>query len=280
MQYIKTVLKLFPFSKVVTATDFWKCFRHKLILMTCDRMNTTFTGFLRLPTQYEALSGPVIDFLLSEQQDKSLKIAVLGCSNGSEPYSIASVLKNKHPNLRFDIYAYDLYREVVYKAKTASYEYQEIYCNPKITNEFVSNTFDIEKDNFIVKQDIAKHVHFDVVDALDLNLKEKIGTFDIVYAQNFLVHFKPRIAKMGFINICQLLNSKAVFFIDGIDLDIRQRLTKIYNLNPLDYKINEIHNEAEKERFSGWPLSYWSIESFSTKKREWKRRYSTILIKK
>jgi len=52
-----------------------------------------------MPTQFEALSGPVLNFPIRdrEREEKLLKIVVLGCSNGAEPYSIASVLRNQHP---------------------------------------------------------------------------------------------------------------------------------------------------------------------------------------
>ena len=91
---IKASIKKIPGINFFVKSKTWTSFRHKISLVTDTRENSTFTGFFRLPTQFEALSGPVLDFLLPEQTPKNLKIAVIGCSNGSEAYTIASVLMN------------------------------------------------------------------------------------------------------------------------------------------------------------------------------------------
>lgn len=279
-QRIKKFIINVPGAKRFLESNVWKLFRYKLNQRFGDRRNTTFTSFLRLHSQYEALSGPVLDFLLADDPDKTLKITVLGCSDGSEPYSIASILKNRHPKLEFKIYAYDIYKEIIYKAKSATYEREEIFCNPRTTVDFVNTTFDIENNSYKIKKEIAEHVVFGIADALlDVNLRGDIGTSDIVYAQNFLIHMKPKMARKAFNNICLLLNPKAALFIDGIDLDVRQKLTRINSLMPLDYKIIEIHNEAYNERSYGWPLYYWGIEPLLTYKTDWKQRYSTIFLK-
>jgi len=63
-------------------------------------------------------------------------------------------------------------------------------------------------------------------------------------------------------------------------VSLRHALTRKNDLIPLEYKIEEIHNEARVTRSAGWPYSYWGLEPFSTSKREWQRRYSTIFMKK
>ena len=91
---------------------------------------------------------------------------------------------------------------------------------------------------------------------------------------------KPKAAARAFNNIFSLLNPKAALFIDGMDVYLRNKLTRRNNLMPLEYKIGEIHNEARIARGAGWPYSYWGLEPFSASKREWQRRYSTIFMKK
>lgn len=232
-----------------------------------------------MPSQFEALSGPVLDFLLSDRKDKTLRIIVLGCSNGAEAYTIASILKNRHPDFRFTIHAYDIDEGMINKAKGASYAPDEVFNNKVITSVFVKTTFDIEKNCYIIKQGIQEHVCFDVANALDPNLKEINGTSDIVYAQNFLVHMKPKIAIKAFKNICLLLNPKAALFIDGMDVGMRQKLTRVNKLVPLKYKIEKIHNEARRARGVGWPYAYWGLEQFSTSQKRWQRRYSTVFLR-
>jgi len=277
---IREFIKSLPGIRFIIKTDTYRSFRHNITLFVSERKNATFTLFLRLPTQFDALSGPVINFLLSDGRANNLTITVLGCSNGAEAYSVASILKNRHPDIEFSIHGYDIVKEMIDKAQSACYaSTEEVFNNKMITASFINNTFNIEKHFYKIKPEIAEHVYFDVADALDPNLKNIIGTSDIVYAQNFFFHMKPKMAKKAFHNICSLLNSKAVLFVDGMDLGIRQNLSRINNLVPLEFKIEEIHNEARIGRTDAWPFTYWGLEPFLTFRREWQRRYSTIFIK-
>lgn len=276
---IREAIKSIPGVRSFIKTNTWKYFRHSITLFTSERQNATFTLFLRLPSQYDALSGPILDFLLNDRAENNLKIAVIGCSNGAEPYSIASVLQNRQSELKFRLHAFDIDKDVIGKAQSGQYTREEVYNNSLITASFVDKTFDIDGNRYSVKQAIKEAVHFDIADALDVNLRNVIGKWDIVYAQNFLFHLKHRIACKAFNNICTLLNDKAALFVDGMDLDIRQKLTRKNNLVPLEFKIEEIHNEARLRKGNGWPFNYWGLEPFAPKKRDWKRRYSTIFLK-
>lgn len=271
-------VKKLPGIRSLIKTTAWRILRFKITLLTSSRQNCHFTSFLRLPTQFDALSGPVIDFLLMDRIKKKLKITVLGCSNGAEPYSIASVLRNRHPDLPFAIYAYDIDRASIDKAINARYAYEEVFNTEYMTADFVSATFDREKDFYVIKEDIRKCVHFDVTDALNPELKERLGTSDIIYAQHFLIHLKPHNAVQAFNNICNLLNPKAALFIAGIEHDLVTKMTRKKNLMPLEYKIEEIHKEMGIYG-RGWPYTYTGVEPFMAVKQDWQRRYSTIFLK-
>lgn len=79
----------------------WYPYRHQWVLLFGDRQNYTFTQFVRLPHQGEALAGPVVDFLRPHADGEPLRIVVFGCSNGAEPYSMASILASRRPTLPF-----------------------------------------------------------------------------------------------------------------------------------------------------------------------------------
>ena len=279
MRELMNTAKKMPVVKSLINTRTWQSIRHRIALLTSDRTVATFTGFFRLPTQFETLSGPVLDSLCPGGATGPLKIIVIGCSKGVEAYSIASVLRNRHPELVFNIKAYDMNKDVIAKAKSARYMPEEVYTK-RIPARYIDATFYRDNDLYVIKDEIARLVSFDVADALDPNLKTTIGTADIVFAQNFLVHMKPKAATMAFNNIYHLLNPNAVLFIDGMDVGLRQTLTRKNNLVPLDHNIEEIHNEARIARGVGWPYSYWGLEPLLATKRDWKRRYSTIFMKK
>jgi chemotaxis methyl-accepting protein methylase len=214
---------------------------------------------------------------------KPLRIAVIGCSTGAEAYSVASVLRGRHPELTFTVRAYDLDGECIQKAKRGRYTPQEVFQadmsgRAMVTADFAKATFDIEDGSYVVKGDVRNRVQFDVADVLDPNLTEHIGTLDIVYAQNVLLHLRPRDAKTAFRNICRLLNPKAALFVAGIDLHLLPELTRKHRLVPLDYKIAEIYGEMTAYG-GGWPWDYHAREPFMMVRNEWQRRYSTIFLK-
>ena len=274
------MLKYMPGMRSFLKTNLWCSFRHGIALRRQRRENSNFTGFQRLPTQFDALAGPVVDYVFNGGPARSLKIAVLGCSNGAEAYSIASVLRLRQPTWDFVIRACDIDPRIIDKAITGTYSPQtEVFNNHHITDEFVRNTFDIESEHYRIKADIRGRVRFSVDDALDEAMVERIEAADIVYAQNFLFHLSPGDAARAFENICRLGKKRSVFFIDGMDLPLRQNLTRRHHLMPLDYKIDEIHREARWARGVGWPYQYWGLEPFSTTRRDWRQRYATIFLK-
>jgi chemotaxis protein methyltransferase CheR len=209
---------------------------------------------------------------------EALKVTVMGCSTGAEAYSIASILRKRHPDLTFTVYAYDIDKGCIDKAKSARYTQEEVLNNKIITSDFINDTFDKVDGYYVIKSDIRKHVHFDVADALNPNLREQIGTSDIIYAQQLFIHMKHKQAVKGFKNICRLLNPRAALFIAGMELDMLVNLTRGNNLIPCEYKVQEIHNEIGITE-GGWPYVYWGLEPFMTFRKDWQRRYSTIFLK-
>ncbi|MDF0665652.1 MAG: hypothetical protein P0119_06195 [Nitrospira sp.] len=275
-----SILKYVPGINVFLETNAWCSFRHRIALNSERRENSNFTGFQRLPTQFDALAGPVLDNVLNGGPARPLKVAVLGCSNGAEAYSVASVLRHRHPKLDFIVRACDIDPQIIRKAETGAYSPEkEIFNNRHMADDFVSNTFEVEGEHYCVKADIRGRVIFSVDDVLDEAMVARMGPADIIYAQNFLFHLKPGDAAKAFENICHLAHKKSVFFIDGMDLPLRQNLTRRHHLVPLDYKIDEIHSEARWARAVGWPQHYWGLEPFSTERRDWRRRYATIFLK-
>lgn len=277
---IRQFVKQLPGMRQLVESNLWRTYRHSLALRDGPRVNSNFTGFWRLPTQFEALTGPVVALFDDVAARRPLRIASAGCSNGAEAYTVASFLIRRHPYLEFTVHAFDLDEAIVEKAATASFlPEQEVYCNRKMTQEFVEATFDVSGDHYVVKPEIRRHVSFTVADALDRDALSRLGRMDIVLAQNFLFHLEPADAARALDNICLMLNDRAALLLDGTDLPLRQRHTRKHGLEPLDWQIEQIHNEARWARGEGWPYRYWGLEPFMTSRRDWRRRYATIFIK-
>jgi chemotaxis methyl-accepting protein methylase len=272
--FVKT--RIPPVAGLVRSRS-WRAFRHWRILRADSREQSQYTHFLRLPTQFEALTGPVLDHVGNGNSVGDLRIVVVGCSIGKEPYTIGSVLRSSHPNLEFHVDASDVSESAVRKARRGQYARNEVYSHELITEQFIRQTFDVDGSTYNVKPSIAEKVSFNVVDIFSPDLVANVPPADIVFAQNFLFHMKPRRASLAFDAICTLLKPRAALFIDGMDLPVRVRATKRHNLVALDYQIETIHKENQR-KIDPWPWVYWGLEPFSGQRRDWRRRYATIFL--
>ena len=272
-------VKHIPAVERVIKTDLFRSFRHRLILQFDKREDRTFTRFLRLPTQYEVLVGPVMDFLEVAKIGRPLSIVVLGCSNGAEAFSIASRLTQHAPEIEFSIKAVDLDREMIRQAWEATYSASEVFTHSRITRTFVENTFDDRDGQFTVKPELIKRIEFSVADVLDEKSIAALGSADIVFVQNLMVNLRRKKARVAFRNACSLMKRRSVMFVDGMDHDLRSSLTRRHGLTPFTFKLDQIYREAREERGAGWPYNYWGIEPFLLFPRDWQRRYGTIFVR-
>jgi chemotaxis protein methyltransferase CheR len=257
----------------------WYPYRHQMVLMFDARENVTFTQFLRLPHQGDALAGPVVDYLRPFGNAEPLRIVIFGCSSGAEPYSIASILASRRPEIPFQVLAMDIEQSVIDKAMTARYRREEVTKNVLFSDAFIASTF-VEDDDFLeVRPELRARVTFQRADVLDPRAISQIEPADIVVAQNFLYHLSRRQSRAAFAHLCTLLKPRAALFIDGMDIDLRPKLTKKASLQPLDYLIPEIHTDAMHLRGGYWPWTYWGLEPLDTTRKDWKQRYATVYLR-
>ncbi len=238
----------------------------------------TITQFYRLPGQYQALAGPVLDRILPALDARPLEITVIGCSTGEEVYSIITCLLAHRPGLAFHIYAYDISEEVIRKAEVAHYDSAAVMKSP-IPLGMRETFMRASEDEFVMRNDLKRFATFQRADLLAPDVTEQIRAGDVVFAQNLLFNLDRRTAKRAFANIVSLMREHAVLFCEGMDLDMRIHLTKKFGLTPLEFEIEGIHEDGRRSRCNGWPYHYWGLEPFSRKRRNWRRRYGTIFVR-
>ncbi|MEK7389353.1 MAG: CheR family methyltransferase [Elusimicrobiota bacterium] len=240
----------------------------------------SYTRFYRLPAQLEALSGPVLDFLgLGDSPDRVLRLLVFACSNGAEPYTVASELLRAHPGLGFSIQATDLHPSLIAKAREGLYGDGELVRNEFLTEERIAATFDREGQGWRVKTGIRDKVEFSQADLLDGTSCARLPPADIVFAQNVFFHFDPPLARAAFMNAAACLKTRSAFFINGMDLDLKIHLTRELGLAPLEFKHREIYEQSRLHLASDWWNYHYGSEPYSFLRRDRLRRYSSIFLK-
>lgn len=248
--------------------------RHRALLRDGERVDHhTYTCFLRSPSQLKLLTGPVLDFL---DRPERLDITLLACSNGAEPYTIASWLMQNAPELDFHIHASDLHPEMVARARSAEYSSAEALHSDYMTEPFLRATFEKTGDGFTVRPEIRKRVSFSQANLLDgEGLREKFGKSRLVIAQNVLFHLDPENAAIAFDNIVSLMAPHSVALVEGMDLDLRQKLTLKHGLEPFTEGLRDIYEETRVHTPARWWRYYWGTEPFMNARRDRDRRYAT-----
>lgn len=271
----RDLLAVVPGAQQFIASPTGQALRYWLALHFEKRRHYTFTQFSRLPTQLDALTGPVLDFLGAQ---KTLRIVVMGCSTGAEPYTLSSLLLQRRPDLAVEIEAFDIDRGTLDIARNATYDAATVFANPLVSESFAATTFDRDGERMTVKPAVAARVSFQLKDAADSRLKSELAPADIVFAQNLMCNLRRPLATRVFDNAVALLKPRAALFVDGMDVDMRQRRSRRFGLVPLDYEIEQIHREAAVVRGERYPWEAAGLEPFSSDRRDWKRRYATIFL--
>ena len=252
---------------------------HKRRIATAERSQAhTYTKFYRSPAQLDVLTSRVIPDLLTRLHGSRLRIVVFACSTGAEPYSVASVLNAKFPSLDFQIHASDLHEHTIRQAREARYTKDEVFFNGSIPDEFVDRTFEWGGDEFVVRPKLKEKVTFERVNLLDTQQMHAVQPGHIVFAQNVLCHLGPIDAQKAFLNIQKSVLPGGYLFLDGANLDIRQKLIEPTELVPLSEKLRSIHNETRTNFPPDWWNYYYGTEPYMLFRLDKLYRYSTIFF--
>ncbi|WP_397543191.1 CheR family methyltransferase [Roseovarius salis] len=252
--------------------------RHRRLLRRMPRRDDhTYTCFLRAPSQLALLSGPVMDFIEPEGR---LDIVLLACSNGAESYTIASWLRMHRPELDFHIHASDLHQEMIARAQSGTYSRDEVLHSIYMSREFLDDTFHFTDGRYVVRPEIRQHVSFSQASLLDgALLRQKFGRSPLVVAQNVLFHLAPDDVAKAFDNLVGLMAPRAVLLIEGMQLDLRVKLTAQYGLTPFPHDLRRIYEESRVHTPPHWWRTYWGSEPYIAFRRHRARRYGTAFFR-
>jgi chemotaxis methyl-accepting protein methylase len=256
--------------------------RYRLRLHFQPRQNHIYTQFYRFPTQLGVLMDHVLPQLLAERPptaEAPLEVAVFACCSGEEAYTLAYILATRAPGVPIRVRGYDIVPELIEQAKAGSYTREHVYSSPFVTDELVAGMFDQSGAQLTVKPQFASLVSFAIGDITDAAYMSSLPRADLVFAQNVLFHLPRPVAKVAFENLVSGLRPGGAFFVNGMDTDMRAKLTKQHGLEPVAQRIAEIHEEARVDRGANWASSYWGREPLRMS-GDWVRKYCTIYNKK
>jgi chemotaxis methyl-accepting protein methylase len=218
---------------------------------------------------------------LANQRAKGseLRITVLACSNGAEVYSILWTVRSARPDLKVIVHAADISAEILEIAAEGRYSLDE---NPlvnsaifeRITEAEMREMFDVEDGQLSIKSWLKEGVAFQLADAGDPALADRLGPQDIVVANKFLCHMEPPDAERCLRNLARLAEPAGYLFVSGVDLDVRTKVALDLGWTPIQDLLEEMHNGDPSVR-RDWPWKWWGLEPFTRARRDWKIRFAS-----
>jgi chemotaxis methyl-accepting protein methylase len=254
---------------------YWRLI-HAMVRLQGQRTHYVGTFFFRNRAELELirrLAG-------SNGEARSVRMTILGCSNGAQVYSILWTLHSSLPDLKLTVHATDISEEMLNTAREGVYPRGLLQSKSepifeRMTEDEKRAMFDVDGDNIKVKSWIKKEIIWTSADARDPQIVETFGQQDIVIADNFLCHMEPPEAERCLQNIACLVRPGGYLFISGIDLDVREKVAHELGWRPVPDLLEAIHDGDPSVRLN-WPSKYWGLEPLDRTRRDWRVRYASV----
>ncbi|AUG57550.1 CheR family methyltransferase [Acetivibrio saccincola] len=137
--------------------------------------------FYRNPDQWVKLKEIILPMIIKE--NKRLKVWSAACSSGEEPYTIAMILNEFFPLEEIKIFATDLDKEILEKAKKGVYNEKSVANLPKA---YLQKYFIRDGNTYHIKDQLKKCIEFKQHNLLS---DEYPSNCDLIVCRNVLIYF-------------------------------------------------------------------------------------------
>lgn len=166
--------------------------------------------FYRNPDQWKILDETIIPELI-EKFGRNLKIWSAACSTGDEPYSLVMALSRHIPLNQIRIYATDLDKQVIAKAKVGLYSDKSIASVPE---DFKQKYFTQVGPSYKIADEIKERVTFEEHNLL----KDTYPTdYHLIVCRNVLIYFTEEAKDDIFRKFARSLSKGGILFIGSTE---------------------------------------------------------------
>lgn len=172
--------------------------------------------FYRNPDQWALLDKDIIPELIGKF-GKNLKVWSAACSTGDEPYSLVMALSRHIPLNQIKIYATDLDKQVIAKAKVGLYGEKSIASVPE---DLKSKYFTKVGPSYQISEEIKKRVEFKEHNLL----RDTYPTdYHLIVCRNVLIYFTEEAKDEVFRKFQKSLANGGILFIGSTEQIINHR---------------------------------------------------------
>jgi chemotaxis protein methyltransferase CheR len=193
-----------------------------------DFLTINVSEWLRNPEKFDELQRVILPDLL--KRSPRLKVWSAGCSNGSEPYSVAMMLDEMDPLGRHLIMATDLDEEILKVARAGVYSDKDIR---SVMPARRSRYFQQEGDRFAVKPDLRARVQFERQNLL----RDPFPTdVDLILCRNVVIYFTEEAKDELYQRFHRALRPGGILFVGGTESLLRARELGYASVSPFFYR--------------------------------------------
>ena len=172
--------------------------------------------FYRNPDQWQLLDKEIIPELI-QKFGKNLKIWSAACSTGDEPYSLVMALSRHIPLNQIKVYATDIDKQIIAKAKVGLYSDKSIASVPE----------DLKKKYF-TKIGLSYQISDEIKSRVEFRehnlLKDSYGNgYNLIVCRNVLIYFTEDAKTEIFRKFYQALAPQGVLFIGSTEQIINHK---------------------------------------------------------
>jgi chemotaxis protein methyltransferase CheR len=183
-QMDRRIHSFMPLWNVTNYDDYYNvlCNDEKIRNDFINKLTINVSEFFRNPERFAELGRTILPDLLKRQN--SVRIWSAGCSDGSEPYSVAIIVKELKAESQVYIMATDIDKAIIQRAKNGVYVGNEVKSMP---TELVTKYFKPETNNmYRLDESVKKMVEF----KLHNLLCDPFSTnFDLIICRNVVIYF-------------------------------------------------------------------------------------------
>ncbi|MGI6208606.1 MAG: CheR family methyltransferase [Anaerolineae bacterium] len=176
-----------------------------------DYLTINVTSFYRDADKFETLRREVLPGLLDPL--RALRVWSAGCSDGAEPYTLAMLLHSLAPKQRVRIWATDIDRQALAKARAGGpYPREAARALPKdLASAYLTET----ADGLQVVPSIMRMVTFQEHNLLNDPVQDR---FDLIVCRNVIIYFTEPAKNALFERFAAHLRPEGVLFIGATEI--------------------------------------------------------------
>ncbi|HYF95492.1 MAG TPA: protein-glutamate O-methyltransferase CheR [Symbiobacteriaceae bacterium] len=193
-----------------------------------DFLTINVSEWVRNPEKFEELQKVILPDLL--KRAPRLKIWSAGCSNGSEPYSVAMLLDESDPAGRHQILATDLDEEILKAARAGVYTDKDIR---GVSPARRSRYFIQDGDKFTVKPELKSRVQYERQNLLSDPFPTDV---DLVLCRNVVIYFTEEAKDELYRRFHRALKPGGILFVGGTESLLKARDLGYASVSPFFYR--------------------------------------------